>query len=361
MATHRLQVKHRKGQDRLAVEPGSTLGALVTLLEEKSGIAASRLKIKVGFPPKPLQGGDAGALVSEVFPNGECLILEESDEPSVAPGVAGEALAPTPAFVVASTGAATSAPASWQAADAVPAAASSAAAAPAASAALKRPAGRPAGPTAPPQMMSSGVAVRRVVNADNSCLFTSLGYLLLGKNREAGRTLRASVADEILHDPETYNEAVLEKAPTVYATWIKQDNNWGGAIELAVLSDYFSAVIVAWDIKTGRADRYGDGKGFNQCVHLIYDGLHYDALAVSILEDVPPESEDFDVTVFSPADSYVDAQAKALIAKMQSAKLYTDTTSFTLRCLVCQKGLTGEADAVQHAKATGHQNFAEYK
>merc|ERR1712113_492360 len=149
--------------------------------------------------------------------------------------------------------------------------------------------------------------------------------------------------------------------PAAYAEWIKNKTNWGGAIELAVLSDHFSTLITAWDIQTLRSDRYGEGKGHKQCVHLVYDGLHYDALALSILEDVPPESEDFDVTVFHPDDSYMEGQARAVVSKLQKAKLYTDTQSFTLRCLVCQKGLKGESDAVEHAKATGHQNFAEYK
>ena len=30
-------------------------------------------------------------------------------------------------------------------------------------------------------------------------------------------------------------------------------------------------------------------------------------------------------------------------------------------CLVCQKGLTGQAGAMEHAKETGHGNFAEYR
>ena len=32
-----------------------------------------------------------------------------------------------------------------------------------------------------------------------------------------------------------------------------------------------------------------------------------------------------------------------------------------LRCLVCQKGLVGEAGALEHAKSTGHANFCEFK
>ena len=30
---------------------------------------------------------------------------------------------------------------------------------------------------------------------------------------------------------------------------------------------------------------------------------------------------------------------------------FTDVANFTLRCLVCQKGLKGQGDAVEHAKA----------
>ena len=40
---------------------------------------------------------------------------------------------------------------------------------------------------------------------------------------------------------------------------------------------------------------------------------------------------------------------------------FTDTSSFTIRCLVCQCGLTGQAEAVAHAKASGHTNFSEFK
>ena len=42
------------------------------------------------------------------------------------------------------------------------------------------------------------------------------------------------------------------------------------------------------------------------------------------------------------------------------ARQYTDMASFTLRCGVCQVGVRGEKEAVEHAKATGHSNFSEY-
>ena len=54
------------------------------------------------------------------------------------------------------------------------------------------------------------------------------------------------------------------------------------------------------------------------------------------------------------------AGAAQLVARAHQARQFTDTASFTLRCGVCQIGLKGEKEAVEHAKSTGHTNFAEY-
>lgn len=40
--------------------------------------------------------------------------------------------------------------------------------------------------------------------------------------------------------------------------------------------------------------------------------------------------------------------------------LLADTANFTLRCGICQLGLKGEKEAVEHAKQTGHTSFREY-
>ena len=55
------------------------------------------------------------------------------------------------------------------------------------------------------------------------------------------------------------------------------------------------------------------------------------------------------------------AMAQAVIASAHKERKFTDTGSFTIRCLVCQRGLVGEKDAIAHAKETGHTNFSEYK
>ena len=44
----------------------------------------------------------------------------------------------------------------------------------------------------------------------------------------------------------------------------------------------------------------------------------------------------------------------------QLIKFHTQALSLPRRCGVCQIGVKGEKEAVEHAKTTGHQNFSEY-
>lgn len=101
--------------------------------------------------------------------------------------------------------------------------------------------------------------------------------------------------------------------------------------------------------------------GFTARVMLLYDGLHYDALAVSPCPGAP---EDLDITIFDTAHAASPdapwAAAALLVAAAHKARQFTNTSTFTLRCGVCQKGLTGQKEAAEHAAATGHTNFQEY-
>lgn len=47
------------------------------------------------------------------------------------------------------------------------------------------------------------------------------------------------------------------------------------------LCRHFGREIAAHDIQTKRCDVYGSGEGYQERVMLIYDGLHYDALALA--------------------------------------------------------------------------------
>lgn len=52
-------------------------------------------------------------------------------------------------------------------------------------------------------------------------------------------------------------------------------------------------------------------------------------------------------------------QAEQLAKEANASRQFTDVNKFTLRCMVCDSMLTGQVEAQQHAKSTGHANFGE--
>ncbi|DBB01393.1 TPA: hypothetical protein ACH3X1_000060 [Trebouxia sp. C0004] len=122
--------------------------------------------------------------------------------------------------------------------------------------------------------------VRRKVDDDNSCLFSAVGYVMEGSRSHATK-LRRVIADAVSADPSTYNDGFLGKSNAEYRAWILDPKKWGGAIELSIFARHFAREIAAYDIQTKRCDVYGQGEGYQERVMLIYDGLHYDALALA--------------------------------------------------------------------------------
>lgn len=209
-------------------------------------------------------------------------------------------------------------------------------------------------------MEDGGVVLRRVIPADNSCLFNAVGYVM-EHNREKASELRQVIAAAVGSDPHTYSEAILGKSNEDYCRWILNPSKWGGAIELSILADYYQREIAAYDIQTERCDVYGQGKGFRERAMLIYDGLHYDALALAPFAEAP---DVVDQTIFSVDKNgsigLASRLAEKVVADCHKSRKFTDTGNFTLRCAVCQSGVVGESGAMEHAKATGHTNFQEY-
>ncbi|XP_052208236.1 OVARIAN TUMOR DOMAIN-containing deubiquitinating enzyme 2 isoform X2 [Diospyros lotus] len=174
--------------------------------------------------------------------------------------------------------------------------------------------------------------------------------------------LRQVIAATVASDPAQYSKAFLGKPNEEYCAWILDPEKWGGAIELAILAEYYGREIAAYDIQTTRCDLYGQGKNYCERVMLIYDGLHYDALAMSPADGAP---EEFDQTIFSvQKDGTIgpaERLALSLAREQQRKRSYTDTANFSLRCGVCQIGVVGQKEAAEHAQATGHVNFQEYR
>jgi len=192
--------------------------------------------------------------------------------------------------------------------------------------------------------------VRRVIPADNSCLFNAVARALEGGAMDRAQQLRETVAALVLSDPVRWTEAELDgRSPDDYADWIQDDQHWGGGIELAVLSEHYGTEIAAFDCQSGRVDIFGQGRGYRQRAMLIYDGIHYDLLVKQLFDGAPST---LDVTLFDVADEDAVAKAKAVAEEAKQKRQFTDVAGFTLRCNVCQKGLVGMQQAQEHAKQT---------
>lgn len=63
--------------------------------------------------------------------------------------------------------------------------------------------------------------------------------------------------------------------------------------------------------------------------------------------------------MFSIEDDAVLVQAENLAQEAKSSRQFTDLNKFTLKCYQCDKLLTGQTEAQQHAKSSGHTNFGE--
>ena len=223
-----------------------------------------------------------------------------------------------------------------------------------------------------PPSPSKGTASRRAVDADGNCLFVALAYLLRGERpdsttaKAAAHKMRAVCASVVAADPVNYPDAALEKPRHEYGTWIQTNDVWGGALELSVLSkgggdlvengaSFDDVVLHCVDIRTGVAQRYGEGRG--RVCFLLFDGVHYDPVVLAPSSDAPESPAD--ITLVAADDMMALHAVEALAASERAARNFTDTSSFALQCLVCGAGLKGNADAERHAAETGHQNFAQ--
>jgi hypothetical protein len=49
-------------------------------------------------------------------------------------------------------------------------------------------------------------------------------------------------------------------------------------VELCILAEHYRAEISVTDVQTGRADVYGQGRGFTHRCFLVFTGIHFDAV-----------------------------------------------------------------------------------
>jgi len=342
----RIRVREPNGQHVLDVDDGATVSQLKASIQGATGIEVAAQELRFGFPTKLVECENDEETTCEAMGirGGETLTISQR---ALARGMVVDAPG--------SRSGATSTYASLMSMD------EDEALARALAASMEDGHDGAVGTTTTMKDPCDMYARRRVIESDNSCLFNAVGYGVERTLTKASE-LRAAIVTAIKADPETFNEGFLGKPTEEYVSWITRTNSWGGQVELFILSKHYGVEIAAYDIQTERCDIYGQSEGYTTRIAVIYDGLHYDALVLSPVPDGSRPEDD--VTHLPSSDDprcdVVDLKMRALVREQHLARSFTDTANFSLRCLVCQKGLKGESEAVAHAKETGHANFGEY-
>ncbi|ETV96645.1 hypothetical protein, variant 1 [Aphanomyces invadans] len=220
--------------------------------------------------------------------------------------------------------------------------------------------------------------VRKVIAADNSCLFNAIRYCLGKGDKQNGETLRSIVKEKILSFPTEYNETFLGRPVNEYCAWIMDSKSWGGEIELSILSAHFRVEMLVFDVVSMTRLCYGEDQGFTQRLFLLYDGIHYDAIA-----ETGHRGPNSDKTLFAINDFVKVEQASVLAVEAhqvqyhvfrcatstaflltlwwQQTHLFTDVSAFTIQCMQCRKAFQGERQAQAHANESGHYEFGEVR
>ncbi|CAH4035617.1 ubiquitin thioesterase OTU1 [Pieris brassicae] len=310
MASLAIRVKSKNGQQLLKdLTSESTVGELKMYLSSVTNVSCERISVLLGYPPKPLDISNDEKKLSEIgLKSGETLIIEEKSVPATET--------------------------STQAIN-------------------KKPVENGIAPHEPNDPCRPGILMKKVVPSDNSCLFTSIGFVLNGNVDTTVHTLmRQIIGMEVAGDQETYNEAMLGKPNAEYCAWIQQPSSWGGAIEVAILSRFYGIEMAVVDTLNAIINRFGEDKNYGQRVFLLFDGVHYDPLYLE-------QSDGGIQTVFPAEDMDIYKEAEQLAKEAKSSRQFTDLNKFTLKCMICQKLLTGQVEAQKHAKETMHTNFGE--
>lgn len=338
----RVRVRGPTGQTTITLDQTTTVAEFTQLIKEHTGLTT--FEIKYGFPNLQalrIEQYDPTQKLTEIGVNlnGEQLIVNsKQSEPT------GESVAISQQPTAAQSQ--SRVPASQQPASATPSQSATA----------------PSEDTEPPEVPSpehAGTVVLRIMPDDNSCLFRAVGGAVIG-GMDTMTELRSIVAQTIQAQPDVYSDVVLEKKADDYCRWIQNEDAWGGAIELSILSKHFGIEICSIDVQTLRVDHFNEGQA-TRCF-VVYSGIHYDMIALSPSDPpfthayAPPE---FDTRIFDAADPVILEKALELCRTLQQRHYYTNTATFQIRCNTCGGQFVGEKGATEHASKTGHYDFGE--
>lgn len=210
-----IRVRTKKGIVKVqSLDADSSFHDLKCAIADLTGMSYATIKLLNGYPPKSLHAGENDTLNAVAIKDGELLTLDETASspqqtlslntamltsdarPSISPRLLGGG---------GNSSSSSSAPHSL-----------------------------PSGTSEPrPKLASiSGQLLRKVVPANNSCLFTSVNYVMENGlfDLDCQKSMRELIAKTVRTDPSTFNEAILGKKNSAYCDWIRNPTSWGGSI-----------------------------------------------------------------------------------------------------------------------------------
>jgi ubiquitin thioesterase OTU1 len=198
------------------------------------------------------------------------------------------------------------------------------------------------------------VAIRREVDADNSCLFSSIGYLIDRENfgSDTGLKFRQIIVDYLLSDK--FDKNLLELPKDEYIEYIINPKNWGGSVEVKMFSEIFQKQICCIDVKTNRIDVYGTEDNYDNIIYLLYNGVHYDPLVMNFDMNCDPIT---DITIFDSYDMAIMEIMRSLVKEYMKKGDYVDFNS--LMCETCGIKFVSQEEAVVHGTTSEHWNFQQ--
>ena len=201
------------------------------------------------------------------------------------------------------------------------------------------------------------IPIRRYVDADNSCLFSSIAYLIDPKNfsETSSYKYRYMIAEYLMNNK--LNDVILDKPQNEYIEEIQNIKKWGGAIELRLFSDIFKIKIGSIDVMSNRIDIYGETNPYNKIIYVLYNGVHYDPLVMNFSADSSKES---DITKFDSMDDNI------LINFRKYAEIFKDSGDFvdlanlmSFQCEICNQQFQSQDDMSKHAQNSDHWEFKQ--
>ena len=160
-----LVIETKQGRTKMEAAAGSKLSDLKELIKNKIGIPVEAQKLLLGFPPKELLGDEK--TLDELGVKGSDKIIVQEVAQQASPASSGETSSKKQLWV--------------------------------------------------PSHDNTGILVRRVVPADNSCLFNSIGYNFEGKTKEKSAEIRQLAVNIIKGNPELYSEFAFSVALSLFS------------------------------------------------------------------------------------------------------------------------------------------------